>query len=71
MVSKDARSLPSVTQEDIRRKATKAVLSGMSRVAVARVFGVTRQSVGKWVKAHGGHLESDSCSDCGGICKFY
>ena len=52
MGTKDARSLPSVAQEDIRRKATKAVLSGMSRVAVARVFGVTRQSVGKWVKAH-------------------
>ena len=49
---KDARSLPPVAQEDIRRKAIKAVLSGTKQVEAAALFGVTRQAVGKWVKAY-------------------
>lgn len=48
----DARSLPTKAQEDIRRKAVKAVLGGKKQVEVAELFGVTRQAVGRWVKAH-------------------
>ena len=49
MRGKDARSLPAAAQEDLRRKAVKAVRSGMSQVEAARVFGVTRQALGRWV----------------------
>jgi transposase len=49
---RDARSLPSVAQEDIRRRAIKAVLDGTKQVKVAEFFGVTRHAVGKWVKAY-------------------
>lgn len=49
---RDARSLPAIAQEDLRQKAIKAVLDGKKQVEVARIFGVTRQAVGKWVKAY-------------------
>ena len=52
MKTRDARSLPAVAQEDLRRKALKAVLDGRTQVEVAKIFGVTRQAVGKWVKAY-------------------
>ena len=48
-MARDARSLPATAQEDLRRKAVAAVRSGMSQVEAARVFGVTRQAVGRWV----------------------
>jgi len=49
MKVKDARSLPPVAQEDLRRRAVKAVEAGMTHVVVARLFGVTRHSVDAWV----------------------
>jgi transposase len=52
MKTKDARSLPSVAQEDLRIKAVKAVLDGTKQVDVAKILGVTRQAVGKWVKIY-------------------
>lgn len=52
MKTKDARSLPAVAQEDLRRKAVKAVLGGMKQVEAAKVLGVTRQAIGKWLKAY-------------------
>jgi len=52
MEIRDARSLPSVAQEDLRCKAVKAVLEGKIQVEVAKVLGVTRQAVGKWVRAY-------------------
>ncbi len=52
MKNQDARSLPSVAQEDLRRKAVKAVLDGRKQVEVANLFGVTRQTVGRWIKAY-------------------
>lgn len=52
MKIQDARSLPSGAQAHIRRKAVKAVLDGEKQVEVAKIFGVTRQAVGKWVKAY-------------------
>lgn len=51
----DARTLHPEAQEAIRRKAVAAVEDGMTRVAAARLFGVTRQSVDRWVKAHREH----------------
>ena len=52
MKIRDARSLPAVAQEDIRIKSVKAVLDGKKQVDVAKMFGVTRQAVGKWVKVY-------------------
>ncbi len=50
MEIRDARSLPSIAQEDLRQKAVKAVMDGRKQVEVARILGVTRQNVGKWVR---------------------
>lgn len=52
MKIKDARSLPTIAQEDLRRKAVKSVQEGRTQEEAARLFGVTRQTVGKWVKAY-------------------
>jgi transposase len=52
MKTRDARSLPANAQEDIRRKAVRAVLGGKTQVEVADMFGVTRQAVGAWVSAY-------------------
>jgi len=52
MEIRDARSLPAVSQEDLRRKAVTAVLAGARQVEVAKTLGVTRQAVGRWVKAY-------------------
>jgi transposase len=48
----DARSLPGVAQADLRKKAIQSVLNGVKQVEVARIFGITRQAVGKWVSAY-------------------
>jgi transposase len=50
MEIRDARSLPSIAQEDLRQKAIKAIWDGKKQVEVARILGVTRQAVGRWVK---------------------
>lgn len=52
MKIKDARSLPAIAQEDLRRKAVKAVQEGKTQVEVAALFGVTRQAVGRWVTSY-------------------
>jgi transposase len=52
MEAKDARALPPIAQEDIRIKCVKAVLNGKKQVEVARLFCVTRQALGRWVKAY-------------------
>ena len=52
MKIRDARSLPPVAQEDIRQKAIRAVTDGKTQVEVAKIFGVTRQAVGKWIKKY-------------------
>ncbi len=49
---KDARSLSADAQEDIRCKAVRAVLNGKTQWEAAELFGVTRQSVGRWIKAY-------------------
>lgn len=48
----DARKLAPATQEHIRRKAVAAVEEGMTHVKAAEVFGVTRHSVDRWMKAY-------------------
>jgi len=52
MKIRDARTLPSIAQEDLRRKVIKAILEGKTQVEAAQIFGVTRQAVGKWVKKY-------------------
>ena len=51
-MKKDARSLPTKAQEALRTRAVKAVVKGMKQQAAAQTFGVTRQAVGKWMKAY-------------------
>ncbi len=48
----DFRSLPPEAQEEIRRKTIQAVLGGMTQIEAAKLFGVTRQAVGGWVKTY-------------------
>jgi len=48
----DMRMLAPSAQESLRIRAVKAVLTGRTQVEVAGVFGVPRQTVGLWVKAH-------------------
>jgi len=52
MQIKDARSLPSIAQEDLRYKAVAAVVKGMTQTEAAEVFNVSRYSVFKWTKAY-------------------
>ena len=52
MKTKDFRALPPASQEDIRIKAILAVEGGMTRIEVGELFGVTRQSVGQWIKLY-------------------
>jgi transposase len=52
MEIQDARSLPAVAQEDLRRKAVNAVLSGKTQAEVAILFNVSRYAVIKWTAAY-------------------
>jgi transposase len=52
MKIKDARSLPSMAQEDLRQKVVRAILDGKKQTEVASLFGVTRQSISKWVRRY-------------------
>ena len=51
-MKKDARSLSQQAQEALRRRAVHAILDGMKQVEAARVFGVTRQAVGIWMRKY-------------------
>jgi len=48
----DTRTLSPTAQESLRIRAVMAVLAGHTQVVVAGIFGVPRQTVGIWVKAH-------------------
>lgn len=48
----DGRKFAPATQELIRQRAVAAVGNGMTHVKAAEVFGVTRHSVDRWVKAY-------------------
>jgi transposase len=52
MKTRDARSLSSSAQEELRRRAVKAVLEGKSQSEAAKIFGVSRQTVNEWVQAY-------------------
>jgi transposase len=51
METRDARSLPSKAQEALRLRVVAAEAGGRKQVEVAEIFGVTRQALGRWVKA--------------------
>lgn len=50
--TRDARKLSADGLEDLRRCAVAAVESGVPRTEVARLYGVSRQTVGAWVRAY-------------------
>jgi transposase len=52
-VARDARSLPSEAQAELRRTAVRLVAEGRSNTEVAGLLGVARETVGRWVKTHG------------------
>jgi transposase len=52
MVARDARSLSPDALEALRRRAVAAVQGGASQIEVARLFGVSRKTVGAWVAAY-------------------
>ncbi len=49
---RDARSLPQAAQEELRRTAIRLVGEGRSQGEVARIVGVHRQAVNRWVSTH-------------------
>lgn len=49
MRNQDARSLPAEAQEDLRRRVVEAVQKGLSQSEAARVFGVARGTVNRWM----------------------
>ncbi len=49
---RDARSLPSSAQEDLRKRVVRAIRGGMSQVEAAEVFQVSRASGNKWSRLH-------------------
>jgi transposase len=51
-VARDARSLPSDAQAELRRTAVRLVGEGRSKTEVAGLVGVARETVSRWVKAH-------------------
>ncbi|HVW43961.1 MAG TPA: helix-turn-helix domain-containing protein [Amycolatopsis sp.] len=52
MAARDARSLSAEALETLRRRAVAAVEAGVTRSEVARLFGVSRKTVGAWVAAY-------------------
>ena len=52
METRNIHSLPFQAREAFRREAIKAILDGETQTELAKVFGVTRQAVCKWVKAY-------------------
>ena len=57
MVS-DARGLPAEALVDLRRRVVAAVQAGASQTHVAQLFGVSRQTVGAWVRDYRDHGDS-------------
>jgi transposase len=51
-VVRDARSLPSPAQAELRRSAVRLVVEGRSKTEVAGLLGVSRETVGRWVSRH-------------------
>ena len=51
LIDRDFRKLASAVQAELRRVAVNLVLSGKSRIEVAKALGVNRRFVGEWVRA--------------------
>lgn len=51
LIDRDFRKLTPAAQAELRRVAVNLVLSGKSRIEVAKAFGVNRRFVGAWVRA--------------------
>jgi len=49
MGKQDARSLSGEAQEDLHRRVVEAVQKGLLQTEAARVFGVARGTVSRWV----------------------
>jgi transposase len=49
LIKKDARSYSTETKEALRFKAVESVLNGKSQTETARIFGVARQTVVRWM----------------------
>src|SRR6202162_3225796 len=49
MRKQDARSLPGKAQEDLRRRVVEAVQKGLAQTEAARVFGVARGTISRWM----------------------
>ena len=52
LIERDFRKLPPSTQAELRRVAVNMVLSGTSRIEVAKAVGVNRRFVGEWARAY-------------------
>lgn len=52
MVKRDARALSPEALEELRRRAVAAVESGSSQARVAHLLGISRKTVGAWVRAY-------------------
>ena len=52
MTDEDTRSLPPAAQAALRNRAIRAVLDGMTQAEAARVFGVHRNAVNRWIKRY-------------------
>src|SRR4030043_1338329 len=50
MEIRDARALSPIAQEALRQKGGNAILDGKRQLDTAEMLGVTRQTVGKWMK---------------------
>ena len=48
----DARSISPSAQEHLRRMAVKAVMEGAKQIEVAKMLGVARHTICRWVKAY-------------------
>src|SRR3954470_21659411 len=51
-MARDARSLPSDAQAELRRTAVRLVADGRSQTEVAGLLSVSRETVSRWMKAH-------------------
>jgi transposase len=49
MENQDARSLSAAGQEDLRRRVVEAVEKGLSQTEAARIFGVARGTISRWM----------------------
>ena len=58
MKTKDFRALTPSAQEEVRKRAVQAVLSGQTQRAVARTTGVSEHAMSKWMKSYRLHGEA-------------